>query len=185
VDTREAITRLVFVPNTQQHVVDVAMVLGCPFITNMDPAIELYHKKFVKKLIISGRGPKMVREPEWHVYRRYGLDHGIPSSAIIIEPNATNTRENFLFSETILSREIGWSTIERMAIITSPVHTRRALMTARRYFPPHVALTAFSPSDEQSIQAETWWKTRYGRRIVLGELRRIGEYGLLGHLEGI
>jgi uncharacterized SAM-binding protein YcdF (DUF218 family) len=180
-NTREAITQLIFFSQQPKHV-DIAMVLGSACVSSIDPAIMLYHDGLVSKFLISGKGPTDRAEPEWRIYSRYAQDHGVPSSAILLETEARNTRENFLFSEVLLSREIGWSNITTMAIATSPIHSRRARMTACQYFPSHVDLTMLSTSDERCIQAATWWKTRQGRLMVLEELRRIGDYGLKGHL---
>lgn len=180
-NTREAITQLIFTSDMPKRV-DIVMVLGCASISNMEPAIDLYRLGWVNKILISGKGPTSRCRAEWLVYRQYALDEGIPSSGIFIEDQARNTRENFMFSEAIISREIGWSNVKGIAIVTSPIHTRRAQMTARRYFPPSVSLTMLASSDEQCIRPETWWKSRTGRLLVLDELRRIGEYAVKGDL---
>ena len=180
-DTRDAITQMVFYSDPPRCV-DIAMVLGCSSVSSMAPAIDLYQKGFAGKVLISGKGPTPRCKPEWQVFSEYALSHGIPSSAIMVEPEARNTRENFVFSEALLSREIGWAAISSMAIVTNPIHARRALMTARRYFPSQVALIVLASSEDESLGAGTWWKTRYGRQMVLDELRKIGEYGIKGHL---
>jgi uncharacterized SAM-binding protein YcdF (DUF218 family) len=163
----------------------LAIVLGCPSITNMDVAVRLYHAGLAPRLLITGHGPGgEIGDPEWRQYRDHGLAGGIPERAMLVETRARNTRENFIHSEAIIAREIGWTSLGTIAIITKPLHTRRALMTARRYFPAHVQLIMQAPADPGSIQPESWWQTQYGRDKVLGELRRIGEYGLLNHLAG-
>jgi uncharacterized SAM-binding protein YcdF (DUF218 family) len=180
-NTREAITQLIFISEAPRHV-DVAMVLGCLSLTSMNPAIELYHGGLAKNIIISGKGSGTRTEPEWRAFQQYGVEHGIPLHAMIVETEARNTRENFINSEALLSQEIGWSNIATMAIITHPIHARRARMTACRYFPSHVTLIMICPTDERAIKADTWWRTRFGQRMVLEELRRIGEYGARGQL---
>lgn len=180
-ETREAITQLVFLSQRPKSV-DIVLVLGCDLIASMDPAIDLYRKGLTKKIVISGRGPTHRRNPEWQIYHQYALSQGIPNASILIESEARNTHENFVFSEVLISREIGWNNVTSIAIVTAPVHARRARMTAIRNFPAHVELTMLSPLDEKSIQADTWWNSRLGRQLVLEELRRIGEYGIKGHL---
>lgn len=182
--TRQAITQLIFVRDPSRPV-DCAIVLGCPSLTNMDPAIALYRQGFTRCLLITGHGPTSDSEPEWARYRAYALAAGIPDDAMLVEREARNTRENFAFSEALLAREIGWPRIHSLAVISKAIHSRRALMTARVAFPSHVTLTMQSPADDDSIQPETWWQSADGRARVLDEVRKIGEYSLAGHLGGL
>ena len=180
-NTRDALTDFLFIRD-QPRAVDWVMVLGCPSITNMDPAISLFQAGLARNIIISGQGPTGDEEPEWRRYQTYAIEHGLPVAAMLIEPDARNTFDNFALSEKLLAREVGWDNIRSMAVVTRPFHTRRARMTARRFFPDNVDLVMLSPSDDGAIQAGTWWKTPSGRRRVLNEVRRIGEYGLKDHL---
>lgn len=179
--TRDALSDFLFIRD-EPRPVDLVMVLGCPAISNMDPAIEFWRRGLTGRILITGHGPAGTEEPEWRLYQAYGLENGVPAEAMLIEPEARNTLENFTLSEPLLAREVGWENIDSIAIVTRPVHTRRARMTARRILPERLELVMLSPADDGAIQADTWWKTPYGRKRVLGELRRIGEYGLQDHL---
>jgi uncharacterized SAM-binding protein YcdF (DUF218 family) len=97
----------------------------------MDPAIELYEKHFTPKILISGFGRCHTELPEYELFRRYARDKGIPESALLVEPKATNTLENFTFSREIIEAEFGWENLRRVALVTKPFHMRRAVMTAR------------------------------------------------------
>ncbi len=176
-NTRDALTDFLFIRD-EPRAVDWVMVLGCPSITNMDPAIALYRAGLTRHILITGHGPADDSEPEWRLYQAYGIEQGVPAAAMLIEPEARNTRDNFAFSAALLAREVGWDSIRSVAISTKPFHTRRARMTARRFFPEHVELVMLPPVDNRSIRAETWWKSPRGRRVILEELRRIGDYGL-------
>jgi uncharacterized SAM-binding protein YcdF (DUF218 family) len=55
----------------------------------------------------------------------------VPADAIILEERATNTHENVLFTRDILARH-GW---RRIALVSSPYHMRRALLTWRKAAP--------------------------------------------------
>lgn len=179
--TRDAITRLLYIEDEPQPV-DLCIVLGCPTISNMDPAIELYRSGLTPRLLVTGRGPDPSAPPEWQTYRDYALTRGVPSEAILIEDSATNTLENFARSATIIERDLGWHNVRTVAVATKPFHTRRALMTARRQWPGHVRLI-FRPSREpDDLPADTWWQTEVGRRYVFSELRAIGTYALAGDL---
>ena len=180
-NTRDAITEFLFIRD-EPAAVDVVMVLGAPSPSAMQPAISLYHQGLTRRIVITGQGPATAATPEWIVFSRQALAEGIPESALLIEREARNTRENFLFTEPLIAREIGWAHIESIAITTKPFHARRALMTARRIFPPHVRVLMMPPSHQGDLQANNWWQTPNGRTRVFGEIKRIGEYALQDHL---
>ena len=174
--TRDAITQFLFIRDAPRAV-DWAMVLGAPVVTNMDPAIALYRAGLTHRIVVSGHGPTGEEaEPEWRILSDYATEQGIPLSALLVEPDARNTRDNFRLSAELLDRQVGWNHIGSMAIVTRPFHARRARMTARRFFPEHVELVMLSPDD--GVQSGDWWRTVYGRYRVLDEMRRIGEYAL-------
>jgi uncharacterized SAM-binding protein YcdF (DUF218 family) len=178
--SRQAITEFLFIRDAPREV-DWVMVLGAQTPTNMDPAIALFRAGLARRMIISGHGPTGEEaEPEWRAMAAYAAERGVAEDAILIEPNARNTRDNFRLSAELLERQVGWDSIRSMAIVSRPFHARRALMTARRFFPAHVELVMLSPDD--GVQAHDWWRSVYGRFRVLDELRRIGEYALKGDL---
>ncbi len=179
--TRDAISEFLFVRDEPASV-DFVMVLGAPSPSAMKPAINLYHQGLTRRIIITGQGPATAATPEWVVFSRQALAEGIPESALLIEREARNTRENFLFTEPLIAHEIGWANIGSIAITTKPFHARRALMTARRIFPPHVRVLMVPPRHPGDLQADNWWQTPSGRTRIFGEIKRIGEYALQDHL---
>lgn len=180
-NTRAAISEFLFVRD-EPAPVDLVLVLGAPSPSAIEPAIALYHQHLTRRIVITGKGPETAAEPEWAVFRRHALQAGIPEAALLIEREATNTRENLLFTEPLIAREIGWSRIASIAITTKPFHARRTLMTARKVFPEHVRVLMLPPRHPGDLQADNWWRTPTGRERIFGEIRRIGEYALRDHL---
>ncbi len=172
-----SITRFIFCADPPQRV-DLAIVLGSPSISNVLPAIALYHQGLTPRILITGLGPQGTDVPEWRAYRDHAMEQGVPQEAILIEPEATNTRENLLFSDRIIAQQLGWHNISSVAICCKPLHTRRALMTARQVLPRKVNIVVLPPRHPADIQAENWWQRPRGRERVLGEMRRIAEYAL-------
>jgi uncharacterized SAM-binding protein YcdF (DUF218 family) len=181
-NTRDAITEFLFVRD-EPAAVDLVMVLGAPSPSAIERAIALYRQGLTRRIVITGSGSTMA--PEWALFRHHALAVGIPESALLIEREARNTRENFLFSECLIAKEIGWSNIESIAITTKPFHARRALMTARRIFPAHVRLLMLPPQHPGDLQPDNWWQTPTGRDRIFGEIKRIGEYALQDHLSEV
>lgn len=175
--TRDAITRFVFMRDEPVNV-DLALVLGSPSISNIEPAIALYHAGLTRKLLITGHGPTPDSEPEWRLYRDHAVLKGVPQEDILIESAARNTAENMAFSARIMAEDLSGADVRTIAICCKPIHCRRVYMTARRHLPQHIALLMIPPENPMDIQASDWWKTPKGQKRVLGEIMRIGEYGL-------
>ena len=180
-NTREAIANFLFVRD-EPAAVDLVLVLGAPSPSAIEPAISLYRQGLTKRIVITGKGPDAAAPPEWAVFSELALKAGISKSDLLIEQDAVNTRENFLLSETLIAREIGWHHIQSIAISCKPLHARRALMTARRVFPPHLHVLMLPPQHHGDLQADNWWKTSIGRERIFGEIKRIGDYAQQDHL---
>lgn len=175
--TIAAITDFVFL-NDETAAVDLALVLGSPSISNVEPAIALYRSGLTKTIVITGHGPSDASVPEWRAYRDHAVAAGVPAEHILIEPEARNTLENIVLSARIIAREVSWDRVSSIAICCKPVHARRAYMTARQHLPKHVDLLMLPPRHPADLQPEDWWATQAGKARVLGEIRRIAEYGL-------
>jgi uncharacterized SAM-binding protein YcdF (DUF218 family)/glycosyltransferase involved in cell wall biosynthesis len=92
-------------------------------------AVELYRAGFAPLLVFSSG--YVFAFPEAEVMRDLAQSQGIPAAAIILEPRARNTRENILFVGDLL-RARG---IRSALLVTSPYHTRRALLSWHRLLP--------------------------------------------------
>ena len=92
-------------------------------------AARLYHRGVAKKIIVSGgsfaayNGGPATSEAE--AMRRFLIDLGVPSEAIVSEPNSLNTLENIRNVRQMVGDA-------RVALVTSGYHMPRALMLARR-----------------------------------------------------
>ena len=180
-NSREAITQFLFLEDPPRQV-DLSFVLGSPSISSILPAVDLYLAGLTKKIMISGHGPRSDSLPEWKMYQDYAINHGVLAQDILVETKATNTLENFVFSQALIEEKIGWGSIQTVAISAKPYHMRRVLMTARQHWPNHLSYVMRPSNAPDDPPASTWWQTEGGRQFVLGELRAIGTYSLTGHL---
>jgi uncharacterized SAM-binding protein YcdF (DUF218 family) len=92
-------------------------------------AVDLYRAGYASHMIFSSGYSFAFREAE--VMRDLALAHGVPAEAIVLETHAANTYENVVFARRILDRQ-GW---ERILLVSSPYHIRRALLTWHRTAP--------------------------------------------------
>lgn len=181
-DSRIAISHFLFA-NDPPEVVDIAFVFCSPTVSSLAPAISLYKAGLTSRILISGAGIAVDGVVEWRHYLDHVLASGVAEAAILLEKEARNTAENAAFGADLIESELGWDSLNTVAVCAKPFHMRRALMTLRKHFPAHVRLIARPPEDPGDLSAETWWHTEWGRRRVLGELGKISEYALKGDLD--
>jgi uncharacterized SAM-binding protein YcdF (DUF218 family) len=89
-------------------------------------ALRLYKQGKIKRILLDGGSGSILENKirEAVEARKYLLDIGIPDSAIGIEPNSRNTRENALFVKPILDSIAPHG---NYLLITSASHMRRSL----------------------------------------------------------
>lgn len=117
--------------------VDVAIGLG-----SHDPSVavyaaELYNRHVFPLIVFTGaNAPTTVgRFPRGEAahYREIAMNRGVPDSAILVEPNATNTAENFEFTRNLLRQQ--GTQVSTALILSRPYQQRRAYATAKKLWP--------------------------------------------------
>ncbi|HEX4914174.1 MAG TPA: YdcF family protein, partial [Vicinamibacterales bacterium] len=105
-------------------------------------AVQLYNAGVAPRLIISSGYVFTLREAE--VMKAIAMANGVPSGAILLEESAVNTYQNVIFTHRILA-DHNW---RRIALVSSPYHMRRALLTWRKVA-PEVDVIATPPAASQ------------------------------------
>ncbi len=128
-------------------------------------AVDLYRGGFAPRIVISSGFVFAFKEAE--VMRSLAIDNGVPASAIVLETQAANTRENVSFTREILDRN-GW---RRILLVSSPFHMRRALLTWRKAAPEVAVIPQPVPQSQFYV---------HGRGASLNQIRGIlQEYAAL------
>lgn len=179
----DAITSLLFVEDAPQAA-DLVFVFGSDWLPTMDPAIDLYNRKLVPHILITGASyvGKERHITESEEFANYAIQKGVPKKAIILEDKATNTLENMKFARDLIDQQLGWSNVKRVIFVCKSFHARRVLMTAAKNWPSGKELLCIPVVDERGIRATDWWKHEIPRKRVLEELRRISDYTLKGDI---
>ncbi|KAA6463231.1 YdcF family protein [Acidobacteria bacterium AB60] len=117
--------------NTTAGRFDTLIVLGTPpdadgnprpaMLSRVDEGVKEYERGVAPRMILTG-GLDGHRYREAEVMARVARSRGVPSSAIVIEPNANDTIQNACFSARIM-REHGWRSAE---VIANPIQLSRA-----------------------------------------------------------
>jgi uncharacterized SAM-binding protein YcdF (DUF218 family) len=91
-----------------------------------------------------------------------------------MEQVSHSTHESMLAVRPILEQE----GVRSLAVVTSPYHQRRAVWAARRALPATKIISR--PAEPAGWKPDGWWKTRWDRRIVVGEYLKLTYYILRG-----
>ncbi|CAM5359125.1 YdcF family protein [Streptomyces fumanus] len=125
----------------------VAIGLGSHDLGVAGTAADLYRRGMAPLLVFTGATSPTTRErmPKGEAihYRERALALGVPSSAILVEPQARNTGENIRFSRAVLE-EAGVE-VSSVLLISKPYEERRAYATACKQWPGVEFVSASTP----------------------------------------
>ena len=183
----EDITKFIFIKDEPEKA-DIIFIPGSSNWVLAETAARLYKEGKAEKIMPSGMyfyqfgrfmNERVTDERYKGVYRTEAeflasvlIKNGVPEENVIKEERATNTYENAIFSKELI-KEMG---IEVKTAILCPqaFHARRAFMTYSHLFPDTKLFVV--PTNTQNITSDNWYNTERGRQVVLGELRKCGEY---------
>ncbi|MFX4295391.1 YdcF family protein [Streptomyces bohaiensis] len=162
---------------------DVAIGLGSHDLGVADVAADLYLAALTPLLLFTGGNSPTTRErmPRGEAvhYRERAIELGVPAEAILIEPRATNTGENVLFSRAVL--EDAGVPASSVTLVCKPYEERRALATARELWSP-ASFTCASEAVTLRQYVERVGDERVVINMLTGTLQRIIQYPSLGFM---
>ncbi len=112
------------------HKADAIIVLSGdtdPYYLRTKKAVELYKQGYARYIIFSGYG---AGGDNAEFLAKIALHYNISKQAIIIEPNARTTYENFFFAKPIILKH----NFKSIIIVTSPYHQLRSYLVAKKLF---------------------------------------------------
>ncbi|MFJ3275623.1 YdcF family protein [Streptomyces sp. NPDC086776] len=125
----------------------VAIGLGSHDLGVADAAVELYKRGMMPLIVFTGATSSTTRErmPRGEAvhYSERALELGVPSSDVLVEPNARNTGENIRLSKALL--EESGANVSSVLLISKPYEERRAYATARKLWPEVEIVSASTP----------------------------------------
>ena len=156
---------------------DCILVLGSHDLRVAERGAELYLAGWAPLLIFSGGLGRLTQEmwsePEAKKFAKIALEMGVPTEAILIENQSTNTGENILFTQQLLEKEK--LTPEKFIVVQKPYMERRSFATFKKHWPqkelmvtsPQISLQDY-PNSEISLEELI--------HIMVGHLQRIQLY---------
>ncbi|MBP2474004.1 uncharacterized SAM-binding protein YcdF (DUF218 family) [Crossiella equi] len=116
---------------------DVGIGLGSHDLGVADYAAELYHAGYFPRIVFTGaNAPTTVdRFPRGEAvhYRERALELGVPDEAVLVEPKARYTGENFELSRALLESQ--GIEVNSVLIVCRPYQQRRAYALCRKMWP--------------------------------------------------
>jgi uncharacterized SAM-binding protein YcdF (DUF218 family) len=156
---------------------DAILVLGSHDLRVAERGAELWLQGWAPLIIFSGALGNLTRhvwkETEAEKFARIAIERGVPESAILVENQSTNTGENILFTQQLLS-ERGLNP-GSFIVVQKPYMERRSYATFRKHWPdknlvvtsPQLDFDAY-PNEEIPVEKVI--------NIMVGDLQRIRFY---------
>ena len=124
---------------------------------------ELVRAGFARQALVSGPG-EMYGVHESDLAIPFAVQRGYPESYFVAVPNAAKSTAA---EAAVLLAELRRRGAQRVDVVTSPFHTRRA---GRIYRSQAGALDIhIVAAPDPYFQPDSWWKTREGQKIFLYE----------------
>jgi len=141
---------------------------------------SLWHDGFCRHILISGGPTWNNDDAEAFVLQRGIIGAGVHESVILLEPRATNTGENVIFSLPIIEAQIGLKNIRSLIALGKVCTSVRYLMTLQRHW-PEVDKMLF-PVNHFGHPIEAWPKHSVTRERILREWRKLEPYKTAGFI---
>lgn len=165
---------------------DVILGFGCYDDNVARRAAELYHQGYAPKILFTGglgrntMGLFSVTEAE--KFAKVAIDCGVPEEDILLEDQATNTKDNILFSRKLLEEKgIPHS---RILGVHKPYMERRIAAAMGVYWPEQAfAVTSFRQSLAQALEEAKRQGMEESNTIstIVGDFQRIELYAQKGY----
>lgn len=161
---------------------DGILALGSHDLRVPERAAELYLQGFAPLVIMSGGLGNFTRdlwtESEADKFARVAIEMGVPEDKILIENKSTNTGENILFTQKLLTEH--QIKISGLILVQKPYMERRSFATIRKQWPEMEVLIT-SPQIPFHDYPNADIPLEKVINIMVGDLQRIIEYPKLGY----
>lgn len=157
------------------------VVFGSNDVRVAERAADLFHDGIGPWILFSGARGRMTEHwttTEAEELARVAHENGVPDSAILLEPRATNTGENIRFSRELLTAR-SLTPLTSLVVVQKPYMERRTLAALEAQW-PEIAFQPTSPA----IAFDDYCTTELTPQVVIeamaGDFQRILDYPALG-----
>lgn len=177
------ISQTVFLPSNPKRA-DIIFVFGSSDGDWISVA-KLYSDKFSDKILVNGRTGKAydrTGKPLAHIIREALLSQGIPSEAILVQDQSTNTLEDVRLGKGVLDEH--HLSPASILFVSKSHHSGRAFRTLRKFFPQaNISVLTYNASyNGVRVSSDCWWMHPTAKAKVYGEYVRIRQYSQRGDI---
>lgn len=139
-----------------------------------EEAIRLYKAGWAERIIFSGAAADTSGPSNAEVMKRQAIAAGVPESAVEVESLSQTTKQNAEQVRELLSAG-GTQTADRVILVTSPYHQRRASLEFKVLTGDGTTIVN-RPTPNDPDWSVLWWLTPRGWWLAGGELAKIGAF---------
>lgn len=125
-------------------------------------AVDLYKKGWSTQLVFSGAAQDRSGPSNAEAMRKQALLAGVPEAAILTEGDSLDTSENALRTSALVA------SADRIIVVTSQYHQRRAGLEFQHFFGKRVAIVNH-PTSHDRLWPQYWWTSTQGWSLALSE----------------
>jgi uncharacterized SAM-binding protein YcdF (DUF218 family) len=150
---------------------DALIVLSGNSYDRGNQAAQLYQQGWAKTIICPGGNPAYELEivglhiTEAEAAKMNLLRHGVPDSVIVPVRAGTSTQEE----AELVARYLANKGYQKVILLTSLYHTRRAKNTFRKHFLPHNIQLIVRGTPSSRFDIWNWWKSEEGLIAIQNE----------------
>lgn len=145
----------------------IVVVSGGDTAARVSEGVRLYKNDWADTIVFSGAAEDKSGPSNARAMQQIALDAGVPEYAILIEEYSETTKQN---AENTVAL-IGGDKIERIILVTSGYHQRRASLEFNKRFDSTVEVVNH-PAAVDSDWSSWWWLTPRGWYLAMSELSK-------------
>ncbi|MFJ4842082.1 YdcF family protein [Streptomyces sp. NPDC088746] len=161
----------------------VGIGLGSHDLGVADVTADLYQRGMFPLIVFTGATSRTTRDRmpkgEAEHYRERAVELGVPTGAILVEPEARNTGENIILSRAMLARR--GIDVTSVLLVSKPYEERRAYATACKLW-PGVEFISASAAMTLAEYVDTLQDPRLVLDMLVGAQQRLVVYPKQGFM---
>ena len=131
-------------------------------------AIRLYKASWAPELVLSGAAEDKTSISNAAAMRGQAIRAGVPDDAITLDEHASDTAGNAAGLRSLMNQ----SKLQRVIVVTSPYHQRRASIEFKRALGPTVTVVSH-PTSEDKYWPSLWWLNPYSWYLAVSEIGKL------------
>lgn len=154
---------------------DLAFVFGTRLPTPADIAAELFLNGVVPLVVLTGGFNRTTGANEAEQHLEILLSKGVPRDCVIVENQSTDTAENVFLALPKMALSIDLGSVRSLVAVVKWFHSRRAIMTLKRYMPTGIRYFSYC-YEPVGISRADWYLGGDSAKAVLKEWTVIPQY---------